>query len=268
MASTGLPSMYGSHATPSAEDEVVGLDYFGFFRRRKSFVIVFAILGTGISYMLFQRQIPIYRSTVLVQVIHQRQTPKVGMMMEQRDLSDAVFEITSPSLITPAYEKNQLNQLVSLQGLSSDTAASRIAGMISVKAGVNSKNVVEIAIQGDRADEIPLIVNAIAEEYVSRQIINYKDARVELDATLLRQKELLHAELKEKEKEYNTFRDRSGLMSDGKNPHRERQQAYLTKLSSLALEETAIKAELTTLEQVLKSGGSREAILMVIGKMN
>ena len=268
MSSVGIPNMYNSNASTSADDQASGLDVLGFLRRRKSFVIVLAALGTGIGYMMFQRQVPIFRSTALVQVIHQKANPKIGMMMTERDLSDAVFEITSPSLIIPAYEKQRLDELVMLRGLSADSAASQIAGMLTVKPGQNSKNVIEIAIQAARADEIPLIVNAIAEEYVARQIENYKDARVELDATLMRQKELLHAELKEKETEYNVFRDTSGLMSDGKNPHRERQQSYLAKLSSLSLDETSIKAELTTLEAALKEGGSREALLMVIGKMN
>jgi succinoglycan biosynthesis transport protein ExoP len=113
-----------------------------------------------------------------------------------------------------------------------------------------------------------LIANAVAEEYVNRQRENYKDASVELDAALTRQREGFHAELKTKEEEYNKFRDRSGLMSDGKNPHRERQQAFLGKLGSLSLEETSLKAELKTLEEAQRAGGSREAILMAIGKLS
>lgn len=151
MSSVGIPNTYNSNASTSADDQESGLDVLGFLRRRKSFVIVLAALGTGIGYMMFQRQVPIFRSTALVQVIHQKANPKIGMMMTERDLSDAVFEITSPSLIIPAYEKHRLDQLVMLRGLSADSAASQIAGMLTVKPGQNSKNVIEIAIQAARA---------------------------------------------------------------------------------------------------------------------
>ena len=52
--------MYGSSAAPPAEDQDAGLDVWGFLRRRKSFIIVLAVLGTGIGYMMFHRQVPIY----------------------------------------------------------------------------------------------------------------------------------------------------------------------------------------------------------------
>ena len=260
--------MYGSNAAASAEDQDAGLDVWGFLRRRKSFIIVLAMLGTGIGYMMFQRQVPIYRSAALVQVIHRNADRRMDILVSERDLKDAAFEITSPSLIAPAYEKNQLGELTLLLGLSPVAAYDQIAGMTTVKTGLNNTNVVEIAVQGARAEEIPQIANAIAEEYVSKQMENYKDARGELDALLMRQREALHTELKAKEQEYNEFRERSGLMSDGRNPHRERQQAFLTQLASLSLEETRIKAELSTLEEALKSGGSREAMLMAIGKLS
>jgi len=268
MASTGLPSMYGSGAAPAAvEDQEAGLDVWGFLRRRKSFIIVLSMLGCGIGYMLFQRQIPIYRSSALAQVIHKNSDRQMAMLVTERDLTDASFEITSEGLLRPAIEKHRLNELLLLQGLSIDAAVMQIAGMILVKP-LSSSKIVEIAVQGSRAEEIPLIANAVAEEYVDRQQENYKDASVELDAALTRQREGLHAELKAKEKEYNEFRERSGLMSDGKNPHRERQEAFLEKLGTLSLEETSLKAELKTLEEAERAGGSREAILMAIGKLS
>ena len=260
--------MYGSGAAPAvAEDQEAGLDVWGFLRRRKSFIIVLSMLGCGIGYMMFQRQIPIYRSSALAQVIHKSSDRQMAMLVSERDLTDATFEITSEGLLRPAIEKHRLNELLLLQGLSIDAAVMQIAGMIQVKP-VSSSKIVEIAVQGSRAEEIPLIANAVAEEYVDRQRENYKDASVELDAALTRQREGLHTELKNKEKEYNEFRERSGLMSDGKNPHRERQEAFLAKLGTLSLEETSLKAELKTLEEAERAGGSREAILMAIGRLS
>ena len=258
--------MYGSGAAPAAAEEPEsGLNVWGFLRRRKSFVIVLSLLGCGIGYMMFQRQIPIYRSSALAQVIHKSSDRQMAMLVSERDLMDATFEIKSEGLLKPAIEKHRLGELLTLQNFSIDAAVQQVAGMLQVNP-VSSSKIVEIAVQGSRAEEIPLIANAVAEEYVNRQRENYKDASVELDAALTRQREGLHDELKAKEEEYNEFRDRSGLMSDGKNPHRERQQAFLGKLASLSLEETSLKADLKTLEEAQRAGGSREAILMAIGR--
>jgi len=269
MAIAGLAAAYGGNVAPitAAEAEDEGLDIFGFLKRRKSFILVLGLLGAGIGYMLFQRQIPVYRSSALVQVIHRSVDSRTNIMGSDRDLKDAAFEITSPSLIAPAYEKHRLAELALLKDLSIHAAVDRIASMTSAKIGLNSKNVLEIAVDGANAEEISLIANAIAEEYVNTQIENYKDASGEIHAILMKRREDLHVELKTKEQEYVEFRKNSGLMSDGKNPHRERQQAYLAQLASLSLEETALKAELLTLEEALRSGGSREAILLAIGKL-
>ncbi|MEJ7590168.1 MAG: polysaccharide biosynthesis tyrosine autokinase [Planctomycetaceae bacterium] len=260
--------MYGSNAAPAEEDQDAELDVVGFLKRRKLFILVLGLLGAGIGYMLFQRQIPVYRSAALVQVIHRSVDTRMNIMTgSDRDLKDAAFEITSPSLIKPAYEKHNLGELALLKDVPVSAAVDRIASMTSAKIGLNSKNVLEIAVDGANAEEISLIANAIAEEYVNTQIENYKDASSEIHDILIKRRDDLHEELKSKEKEYNTFRQNCGLLSDGKNPHRERQQSYLTQLAALSLEKTSLQAELSTLEEALRSGGSREGILMAIGQL-
>ncbi len=272
MASGGLPSVYGYAAAPipavATEDQDAGLDIWGFLRRRKSIIIVLGILGAGIGYLMFTRQVEIYRSTATVQVIHRNGDREMSLLLAERELMDAAYEIKSDGLIETAIKNHSLSELLLLQGLPEDAAATKIAGMLHVKLGLNSKNVVEISVEGSRAEEIPQIANAIAEEYVDRQKENYNDERVKWDTILMTQREDLHTELKKKENEYQEFRERSGLMSDGRNPHRERQAAFLAQLATLSLEETALKAELSTLEQAVRDGGSREAILMAIGKLN
>jgi hypothetical protein len=41
-----------------ADDSTPGLDLVGFMRRRKSFVILFGLLGTGVGYMMLNREVP------------------------------------------------------------------------------------------------------------------------------------------------------------------------------------------------------------------
>lgn len=268
MASGAVPAMYGNNtaAGSGSEDQDGGLDVWGFIKRRKSFVIVLGIVGTVCGYMLFQRQVPNYRSSALVQVIHKSADTKLDGMLSERDLMDAAFVITSPSIVQPAVQKHGLAELSMMRGNSSEDVVNIVSGMLKIKTGATNTNVVEIAVEGSRAEEIPQIANAVAAEYVNKQMENYQDARGELERLLTRAKDELHGELKQKETEYNEFRERSGLMSDGKNPHRERQQAVLAQVSLLSLRETALKAELTTLEEALRTNGAQGAILILIGK--
>lgn len=253
-----------------SEEPESGLDMLGFLARRKSFVILFSLLGIALGYLLFQRQIPNYRATALVQVIHRQADSRLGGMLSDRDLMDASYVMSSPRVLIPAFSKHQLSGLSLLSGLTEDQAADRIAEMIRVRMGRGNDNVLtnvlDISVEGARPDEIPRIVNAVAAEYVALQMENYKDARGELESLLTRAREELHTEIKQKEQEYNDFRDRSGLMSDGGNPHRDRHNSFLGKLSELGLRETALLAELSTFQDVLKAGGPREALLLLIGK--
>ena len=266
MATDAGAQLYGANPgfANTTDEQEAGLDVWGFLRRRKSFIIVLAILGTGIGYLTFQRQIPRYRSSSWVQVIHRSADQRLDNLLAERDIIDAGYVIVSPSVLVPAVEKHSLTKLTMLTGLSSSEAAERIAGMIKTRS--LSSNVVEISCEGSRDGEIPLIVNAVSEEYIHKQQENYKDARVELEQLLSRARDDLHAELTKKEEEYQKFRESSRLMSDGRNPHRERQQVVLDEVSRLSIQQTSLRAELKSLEEALRDGGSREALLMLVGK--
>ncbi|MCA9060380.1 MAG: hypothetical protein KDA85_17845, partial [Planctomycetaceae bacterium] len=57
----------GSAMFPGRNDEDAGsLDIFGFLRRRKAFIILFGMLGTGIGFLLLQRAEPLYEATAQV----------------------------------------------------------------------------------------------------------------------------------------------------------------------------------------------------------
>ncbi|RLS34821.1 MAG: hypothetical protein DWH78_10850, partial [Planctomycetota bacterium] len=73
------------------EDQAGGLDIVGFLKRRKSFVIVLGLLGVGVGYMMFQRQVPAYRSSSWVQVIHRNSDPRVKSLLAEKDLTDSDY---------------------------------------------------------------------------------------------------------------------------------------------------------------------------------
>lgn len=271
MASDTNTAFYGVNGgmVPGSEDQEGSLDVLGFVRRRKWFIITLSILGVGISYLLFERQEPLYRSSAWVQVIHSTADSQLQSMVSERDLSDAVFVIASPHILVPAVEKHKLNQLEIFRGLSVAETAEELSGDIEVetpKEATAKSNVIAISFVGKNSGDTAVIVNAVAEQYIESQMENYKDARADLELLLTKSRDELHGMLQEKEEEYSKFRTASRLMSDGKNPHRTRHQFLLDEISKLQIQETSLNSQLTALDDVLKNDSSieaREALMLL-----
>lgn len=262
MASTQFDPV--NSASAAAEEAGEGMDFIGFLRRRKSFVILLASLGVGIGYLMFQRQRPTYSSSAWVQVVHRNGDPRVQTMLAEQDLSDADYVIKSPRVLGAAFEKHNLAQTATLRGLTKEDAVGRMVGMISTKN--MSSAVVQITCSGHDPADIREIANAIAEEYLVLQRENYEDASTELQSLLTRARDEIHESLKKAELAYSEFRKNSRLMTDGGNPHRVREQAVRAQISALELEKTQLRSELQALDEAIRSGASREAILLLVNK--
>ena len=110
------------------------------------------------------------------------------------------------------------------------------------------------------------IANAVAEEYLVLQRVNYEDASTALQALLTKARDEVSEQLKTAEDRYSEFRKTSHLNPDGRSPHRSRQDAVDSQVSSLEIQKTQLRSELRSLEEAMRTGGSREAILMLVGK--
>ena len=246
--------------------EEQGLDIWGFLQRRKSFIILLALVGAGLGYLYFQRQTPRYSSAALMQVIHHNSDPRVETIMAERNLSDAQFVITSRKLLDPCYDKHNLGELETLRGLSKDDAVRRIAGIISARS--MAANIVQLSCEGPNPNDTAQIANAVAQEFIIHQQESYENAVTKLQQLLTQAKDELGVSLKSLEDEYEKFDNSSPLMSDGSNIHRQRLAGIQSKIDSLVIRQTEIKAELLSLEEALSAGGQREALLLLVGKQS
>ena len=255
---------------PAAEEPSEGLDLIGFLKRRKAFVVILGIVGVGIGYMMFMRQVPQYKSDSQVQVIHRNLDPRVQSMMAENDLSDSDFVIKSPKTLGAAFrelKEHHLGELPAFWGsISEDSAIARIAGMISTRS--LSANVIQVSATGSDPDEIKTILNAVSKVYVTSQQGDYNDASAELKDLLTTASSKFFEMLKTAEQDYSAFRASSKLNTDGDNPYRARTKAAQAKVSELELEKTELKAQVEQLESAIKRGGAREAILLLVGKDN
>ncbi len=249
----------------SSDDQEEGLDVWGFLKRRKGIVISLALLGAGLGYLLFERQIPNFRASSLVQVIHPNADSRVSGLVNERDLSDAPFVIVSPSLLTPAVQNHNLGLLSLFRGMHTEEIVGTLSGMLKVRNPADS-NVVEISVDGSNPEDIRDAVNAVAAEYVNKQTENYTDARSKIADALKTVREEIHEELQKKEKEYKEFRENSRLTSDGSNPHRIRHSSLMDEISRLKIELTQIQSYLKSHDEAVASGVSNDVLMMLARK--
>ena len=247
-------------------NEVQGLDIWGFLQRRKSFIILLAMVGAGLGYLYFQRQIPRYRSNSLLQVIHHNSDPRLENIMAERNLSDAQFVITSRKLLEPCIVNHQLGDLETLRGLSKDGAVRKLATIISAQS--MAANILQLSCESSNPSDTAIIANAISKEFITHQLESYANAVTKLQQLFTQAKDELGQSLITLEKEYEEFDNSSPLMSDGSNVHRQRLEGIQAKIDSLVISETELKAELRALEEALRAGGGgqREALLLLVGK--
>lgn len=247
-------------------DDEDGLDIWGFLSRRKSFIILLAIVGAGLGYLYFQRQTREFKSTAMLQVIHLGTDPMMQNMVAERNLSDAQFEITSYKLLTDSIANHDLLSLTTLRGLGPDEAIARIATMIEATPAKDAANILLIGCAGEIANDTAVIANAVSKEYIAHQIQTYEIALTDLQDLLTDAVDDLNNSLRELEAEYKEFDQNSPLMIDGKNPHREQLNIVSAKINSIVIRQSEVSAELEAITTALKDGKDRNALLMLIGK--
>ena len=158
MASMELTGPNSQHfAVLGQKDE---FDIGGFLKRRKFLIIFLVLLGAGGAWLLFERQIPIYRSTALVQVIYKNMADSNATALD-RNLKDASLVITSPGLLASAIERHELSKLTLLKGLNVEDASDPITKMTAVTTEFEDTTIVEVAVAGTLADEVSVIANAL-----------------------------------------------------------------------------------------------------------
>lgn len=256
------------NAFDNMNDEEEGLDIWGFLRRRKAFVILLAMVGAGLGYLYFQKQIPRYNSSALLQVIHHNSDPMVENLMAERNLSDAQFVISSRKLLEPCITNNNLGDLETLRGLAIDDAILRVAGMVKAVPARDAANILHISCEGPNASDTAEIANAIAAEFISHQEKSYENAVTKLQLLLTQAKDELSDNLVTLEQEYADFDKTSPLQSDGSNQHQQRLAGIRSKIDALVIRRTEVKAELRGLEIALRNGSPKEALMMLIGKQS
>jgi succinoglycan biosynthesis transport protein ExoP len=242
------------------------LDIWGFIRRRKSIVFVLAAVGAGLGYFLFQQQIPQYRSSARMEVIHSANERILDNVMGEDMLGNAQYVIPSPDVLGPAFQKHGLAQLDTFRGMTEDEAIAFITGRLGITQ--LSRGVIELRFEGGDPRDTPTITNAIANEYIARQMASFEGESEKLRKLLETDRTNIEAQLNAAEKEYADFVRSAALLSSGgdSNQARTRLNALSQKVATLDIHEAELVAQLELIDRKLREGGQRDALLILIGK--
>lgn len=239
------------------------LDIWGFFQRRKSFVIVFAVLGAGLGYLLFQQKISQYRSVARVEVIQRVSESVLQGLLGKDMLADAMFVIPSPDVLQPAYKN--LSNLKTLQGLSEGEAVSFISRGLTINQ--LSQGIIEIQFVGPDPQDATRIVNAVAEEYIDRQRSSFESETEKLAALLEKDKKKIEDQLQTANDEHKEFIEQARLLATyDTNQSQSRLSALSAKISLLDIEEAELTSRLSLFNKNLGEEDQRAALLVLIGK--
>lgn len=251
-------------ALDNMSDDDDGLDIWGFLRRRKAFVILLSIVGAGLGYLYFQKQIPLYRSSALLQVIHHNSDPRVENLMSARNLSDAQFVVTSNKLLDDSIANHNLAELPTLRGV--EDKVQKLSTMVKATPSANAANILTISCEGPYAEDTKLIADAVSEEFRKHQEDNYEQAVEKLNLLLVQAKDELTDAVDRLEAKFTEFERTSPLQLDGTNLHEARFAEIQAQISTVVLRRAELSSELKGLEEAIRGGLSKEALLMLIDK--
>lgn len=249
---------------PVAEEN--RLDMWGFIRRRKSIVIVLAIIGGGLGYFLYQQQEPRYRSFARMEVRQQASERTLDEVLGEDMLEDALFVIPSPEILQPAFKKNRLTDLSTMAGLDEDEAVVLMAESLNIEQ--LSPGVIEIQFDGPDPRDTPLITDAIAEEYRHRQMQSFQSETEKLKHLMEVDRADIEEKLRAAEKDYEDFVQGASLLSagDSTSQPKARLTALNAEITLLDTREAKTRSRLNVIDEHLGQGGSREVLLLLIGK--
>jgi capsular exopolysaccharide synthesis family protein len=241
---------------------------------RRKWVILFCLsVGTGFGYLQFLQQLPVFITSARILVIKEDASdiPVKAMMRQARaydeGIATQVMLLRSPLIVEAAIKKYDLASLPIFAG--GADPVDLIVGGLDVKRADEKASVLDLTFTSGGAEDCQKILQAIIasyEEFLQETHQNVSKETVEL---ISRAQKTLFVELGRKEEAYRKFRAESPLLftKEGSfNIHGARLNSIESTRSGLIISRSQTKAQLQSLEEAIKRGGSREAIMLMMDK--
>ncbi len=249
-------------------------DIVGMLLRRLWLIVFGSLIGLGLGYLYFTKQIPIYQSSARILVVRERTSSEIpirGIGGETRYESDATATllIRSPLIVGEAVKNNDLESLPPFVGRGDPTGAIMAGLGVSVAGG--NGTILDLTYRGTDSQSCATILKAVISSYQAflgktHENVNEETVRLITDA-----KDNLLKQLSDKEGAYRQFRQEAPLLWNGKgeaasNIHQSRLGGIEGIRSGLLIGRTQTKAQIQAIEAALARGENREALSLMTGR--
>lgn len=249
-----------------------GFDLGGMLLRRLWLIILGGVVGLGMGYLYFTKQIPVYLSSARLLVVRERASVEIPIRgIEPRVEADttATILIRSPLIVSQAVRKHELQHLAPFAGGGDPTGT--IIGGLNVNVAGGNGTILDLTYRGTDAASCAKVLDAVIDSYRMFLGKSHEDINEETMQLITDAKDSLLKQLSEKEANYSQFRQDAPLLWNGSgeaalNIHQARLSAIEAARSDLLISRTQSKAEIQAIESALAKGGSREALMLMMRK--
>ena len=250
-----------------------GVDSLGMVLRGKWLILLATSTALGLAYWKFLNDEPQYRSSARVLVVqHGTDLPVEGLDVKgdyRHNIDTQIALIQSRRIIKPAVAELDLDKLLSI---SDSNAVGTIQRGLDVQQGANGRSqILLMSYTGSNPRECRQILKAVIGSY--REFLNRSHEQLSQETlTLIRRaKDVVLRDLNRAKEMYNTLRaENPGIWREDVNVtvHRDRLMQIERARSPLFLQRADLDAEIESIETALKTGGHREAIWLMVGKLS
>lgn len=241
---------------------------------RRKWIIIFCLAaGSGVGYLQFLQQPPVFQTSARILIIKEdaSEIPVQAMMRHARayeeSISTQIILLRSPLIVENAVRKYELGSLPIFADGSDPVGT--IMGGLTVSRADEKASALDLAFTCGGSKECETILQAIIksyEDFLQETHANVSEKTVEL---IEGAKKILQNDLHEKELKYSEFREEAPLiwLKEGSfNIHQARLSQIEGARSDLIISKSQTKAQLQALESAIDRGGSKEAIMLMMDK--
>ena len=206
------------------------VDLLGPLLRRKSIIILFALIASAIGYLMYRKENPTYQSALRIMIFSKNpptvlngETTNQGVSVPKQQ-----YLITSELVLSKAVERGKLSELETFRG--NPSPMYQLKGMIGVNPAPQQTDSLDITCRGAKAEDLPVILVAVVESYkrsLNDDTINNGQESIDLFEKL--QQQLLQ-DTGEKKTKYYQLLEKLGLSAEGDTGDLKNQYLELKRL--------------------------------------
>ena len=224
------------------------------------------LAGLGLGYLYFLRQPQVFQSSAQILVVEKSpQLPVEAVQVSDSYDATHAMLIRSPMVVRNAVEKHNLDELPALAG---DPVSQIMAGLSASADGGRTGDVAHLTYQSSNQESCQVVLQAVVDAYQEFLGDLYRSVSTETTGLITKARQDLDQQVSLLEEDYRKFQQESPLLFMGetaKNVHEARLVQIETFRSEAVLENSRLRARITSLEEALERGADRDALNLLAG---